>query len=135
MTFPLKYILLILLLATTAILLLWPNFHPEQAILNHYYWQADVLIHTGYFFGLTLLIASLKLPVKPFFLFLGLSLFSIALELLQHFSSMRGVSWMDGVDNLVGIGLALMLLNWLNCQNKNTSNNKSLSITNKNNSK
>jgi hypothetical protein len=106
--------LLILLLATTATILLWPSFHPEQAILKHYYWQVDVLIHSGYFFGLTLLIASLKLPVRPFFLFLGLSLFSIALELLQHFSSMRGVSWMDGVDNLVGIGLGFLSINQLN---------------------
>ena len=135
MSLRLKYSLLILVLALTATLLLWPNFHPEQALLKHYYWQADVLIHTGYFFGLTLLIASLKLPIKPFILFIGLGLFSIALELLQHFSSMRGVSWMDGVDNLVGIGFALVLLNWINCLNKNISNNKSLFITNKTNSK
>lgn len=109
MSLRLRYIVLILVLSITATLLLWPNFHPEQAILKHYYWQADVLIHTGYFFGLTLLIASLKLPVKPLFLFLGLSLFSIALELLQHYSYMRGVSWMDAVDNVVGITAALIV--------------------------
>lgn len=112
--------MLVFVLAITAILLLWPNFHPEQAILKHYYWQADLLIHTGYFFGLTLLIASLKLPIKPLFLFLGLSLFSIALELLQHFSSMRGVSWMDGVDNLTGIGLAFVVYNSSKKQIKTT---------------
>lgn len=104
-----RYILLTLLLVLTAALLLWPNFHPEQKVLGEYYWQADVLIHSGYFFGLTLLIASLKLPVKPLVLFLGLSLFSVAMELLQHFSFKRGVSLMDAVDNLVGITLALIL--------------------------
>ena len=131
----LKYIVLILVLSITATLLLWPNFHPEQAVLKHYYWQADVLIHTGYFFGLTLLIASLKLPVKPLFLFLGLSLFSIALELLQHYSYMRGVSWMDGVDNLVGIGSALVLHNMKKYIKGNNSDNHHLSITNKTNLK
>jgi len=105
----LKYIVLILVLSITATLLLWPNFHPEQAVLKHYYWQADVLIHTGYFFGLTLLISSLKLPIKPLVLFFGLGLFSVALELLQHFSSMRGVSLMDAVDNVVGITAALIV--------------------------
>lgn len=111
-----RYIFLTILLALTATMLLWPNFHPEQVVLKHYYWQADVLIHAGYFFGLTLLIASLKLPIKPFVLFLSLSLFSIVLELLQHFSSMRGVSLMDGVDNVIGIGLALIVFHWLNKQ-------------------
>ena len=109
MSLRLRYISLILVLSITATLLLWPNFHPEQAILKHYYWQADVLIHTGYFFGLTLLISSLKLPIKPLVLFFGLGLFSIALELLQHFSSMRGVSLMDAVDNVVGITAALIV--------------------------
>jgi len=105
------------MLAITATMLLWPNFHPEQLVLKHYYWQADVFIHTGYFFGLTVLIAALKLPVKPLVLFLSLGLFSVALELLQHFSYMRGVSLMDGIDNLVGIGLAMGIkyrLHWKN---------------------
>ena len=109
MSLRLRYIVLILVLSITATLLLWPNFHPEQVVLKHYYWQADVLIHTGYFFILTLLIASLKLPIKPLVLFFGLGLFSIALELLQHFSSMRGVSLMDAVDNVVGITAALIV--------------------------
>jgi VanZ family protein len=114
-----KYILLILLLTLTATILLWPNFHPEQVVLKHYYWQADVLIHAGYFFALTILIASLKLPVKPFILFFGLSLFSIALELLQHYSYKRGVSLMDAVDNLVGIGLGVIIFQFALNKNKN----------------
>ena len=107
-----RYIFLTILLVLTAIVLLWPNFHPEQVVLKHYYWQADVLIHTGYFFALTLLIASLKLPLKPLILFLGLSLFSLALEGLQEFSFKRGVSVMDAVDNVVGIGLGLVVYNY-----------------------
>lgn len=104
-----KYILLFHLLAITAVMLLWPNFHPEHLVVKQYHWQLDVLIHTGYFFGLTLLIAFLKLPIKPLFLFLGLSLFSASLELLQEFSFKRGVSLIDAVDNLVGIALALVV--------------------------
>lgn len=113
-----RYILLFHLLAITAVMLLWPNFHPEQVVLKHYYWQADVLIHTGYFFSLTLLIAFLKLPIKSFYLFLGLSLFSASLELLQEFSFKRGVSLMDAVDNVVGIGLALVLYHFAFNRNK-----------------
>ena len=101
-------------------MLLWPNFHPEQVVLNRYYWQADVLIHTGYFFCLTLVIAFLKLPVKTHILFLGLGLFSIALELLQHFSFKRGVSVMDAVDNLVGIGLAMLVYKWIEYHKQTT---------------
>ena len=108
-----RYILLILLLVLTATMLLWPNFHPEQVVLKHYYWQADVVIHAGYFFVLTILIALLKIPVNSLVLFLGLSLFSISLELLQHFSYKRGVSLMDGVDNMLGIGLALLMVQWI----------------------
>ena len=104
-----KYILLFHLLAITAVMLLWPNFHPEQVVLKQDYWQADVLIHTGYFFALTLLIAYLKLPVKPLVLFLGLSLFSVSLEALQAFSFKRGMSLMEMVYNLVGIGLGLLV--------------------------
>ena len=123
MSLRLRYIVLILILGITATLLLWPNFHPEQAILRHYYWQLDVLIHAGYFFGLTLLIASLKLPVKPLYLFFSLSLFSIAMELLQHFSTMRGVSWLDGIDNVLGIGLGVFAFEYRIKKKINTSNN------------
>lgn len=92
---------------------LWPNFHPEQELLHQYYWQADILIHTGYFFGLTLFIALLRFNIKALNLFLLLGLFSIVLELLQHFSSKRGVTWMDGVDNLIGIGLAILVFKYI----------------------
>lgn len=109
-----KYVLLFLVLAITAIVLLRPNFHPEQALLHQYYWQADVLIHAGYFFGLTFFIASLKFKLKLVHLFLLLGTFSIVLELLQKFSYQRGVSWMDAMDNLIGIGLALIVYHWLN---------------------
>ena len=29
---------------------LWPDFHPEQKVLQQYYWQVDMLIHGGYYF-------------------------------------------------------------------------------------
>ena len=104
-----KYFFLALILIFTATLCLWPNLHPEQAVLSRYYWQADVLIHSGYYFGLTLIVCLLKLKIKPVYLFLLLGLFSIALELLQIFSDKRGVSWMDGMDNLIGIVLAILI--------------------------
>ena len=108
-----KYLILIVTLALTSTLLLWPNFHPEQKLLGHYYWQADVLIHSGYFFGITLFILSLRLNIKSIYLFLFLGSFSIVMELLQHFSYKRGVSLMDAMDNLIGIGLALLVYGWI----------------------
>lgn len=118
-----KYFLLILVLSVTAAMLLWPNFHPEGAVLDRYYWQADVLIHTGYFFGITLFISLLKFDIKPAYLFLLLGLFSMGLELLQSFSYKRGVSLMDTTDNLIGIGLALITYIWL-VKKRSLSNNE-----------
>jgi len=101
-----KYIILILALLATTIMCLAPNFHPEQAVLDRYYWQADVLIHSGYYFALTLLLLSLRLKIHPFLLSGALALVSYALELLQVFSFKRGVSFMDAGSNTLGIVLA-----------------------------
>jgi VanZ family protein len=100
----LKHLILTLSLTATALMAVYPNFHPEQAVLDHYYWQADILIHGGYYFGLTLLILILKIKIKPFHLFLALTSFSFLLEGLQFFSFNRGVSFMDLGSNLLGIG-------------------------------
>lgn len=113
MSAPYKWFALFSAILVTIALCLWPNFHPEQAVLKQYYWQADVLIHSSYFFGLTFLIASLRFNIKLVHLFLLLGTFSILLELLQSFSYKRGVSLMDGVDNLLGIGLALLMYKYI----------------------
>ena len=94
------------LLAITALLCLWPDFHPEERVLERYYWQADVLIHAGYYFGLCLLLLLLRPVVRPGLVCLGLALFSLILEALQHYSHLRAASLMDMASNLAGISLA-----------------------------
>ncbi len=103
-----KYIILFISLLVTILMCLWPNFHPEQKVLNQYYWFADILIHGGYYYLLALLLFNLKLKVKPLYLALALTLLSFVLESLQHFSFKRGVSLMDAASNLGGITLALL---------------------------
>lgn len=104
-----KYIYLGIALLATVTMCLWPNFHPEQKVLEHYYWQADILIHGGYYFALTLLILFLRIEIKPLYVFLLLTPFSFILELLQYFSFKRGVSVLDMGSNLAGIGFAVLL--------------------------
>lgn len=103
-----KYIILTIALVATITMLLWPNFHPEQAVFDKYYWQADIAIHSGYFFLLTLLLLNLKLALKPIHLALAIFTLSLVLEALQHFSFKRGASMMDLGSNFGGISLALV---------------------------
>lgn len=104
-----KRIVLVIALVITAAMCLAPNFHPEQAVLDKYYWQADIAIHGGYYLLLTLLLLLLKLKIPPLKLAVSLAGLSFFLEGLQYFSFKRAVSLMDMGSNVLGITLAILL--------------------------
>ena len=103
-----KRLLLILILLFTAAVCLWPDLHPEKVVVNRYYWQVDVLIHAGYYFGLCMTILLLNFQKKTIFTALSVFGFSVILELLQYFSYNRSVTLMDIADNLLGILAAVV---------------------------
>ena len=102
-----KYLILAITIIATVAMCLWPDFHPEQKVLQQYYWQVDMLIHDGYYFVVCLLILLLRFKPKPVYIGLALFIFSLVLELLQNFSFHRSVSMLDILSNLLGIGLAV----------------------------
>ena len=104
-----KYLILAITIIATVAMCLWPDFHPEQKVLQQYYWQVDMLIHGGYYFVVCMLILLLRFKIKPTYIGLALFTFSLLLELLQNFSYHRSVSLLDILSNLLGIGLAVVM--------------------------
>jgi len=110
MTTPYKWLALFSAILLTIALCLWPNFHPEQAVLKQYYWQTDVLIHGGYYLFLTLFILFLNFKGKFLTVFILIGALSVSLEMLQSFIPKRGVSLMDVGSNFLGIGIGLVAM-------------------------
>ena len=113
MTIPYKWFALFIAILVTIALCLWPNFHPEQAVLKQYYWQTDVLIHGGYYLFLTIFIRFLNFKQKPLTVFLLIGALSFSLEMLQFFIPKRGVSLLDVGSNFLGIGAGLFLMRFI----------------------
>lgn len=107
-----KRLLLILILLFTAAVCLWPDLHPEKVVVDHYYWQVDMLVHGGYYFLVCLAVLLLGFRKKIIFTSIYLFGFSVLLELLQYFSYNRSVTILDIIDNLIGI-LSALLVFWL----------------------
>ena len=119
-------IIIFLAIALTALCCLWPNFHPERLIFDKYNWQVDVLMHSSYYFFLTMVLWKLILKqTHLFFLFTGLSAFSVVIELLQAFVPMRSVDLMDILSNALGIsvGLAIVCLAGIKQRHPGSGNN------------
>ena len=77
-----KYLILAITIIATVAMCLWPDFHPEQKVLQQYYWQVDMLIHGGYYFVVCMLILLLRFKIKPTYIGLALFVFSILLHRL-----------------------------------------------------
>lgn len=107
-----RYIIIAFTTLLTLVLYLWPNFHPDKYVLNGYYWQWDIVEHSGYFFCLTLFCRFLKIiKTKDWIFFIILFSISIFLELLQMFIPLRSVDLMDLGSNALGIFTGLLVFN------------------------
>jgi len=96
----------------TVILYLWPNFHPDKFILDRYYWQWDIVEHSGYFFCLTLFCRYFKIiKTKDWIFFIILFSISAVLESLQMFIPLRSVDLMDLGSNSLGIFTGIIAFN------------------------
>lgn len=104
-----KYLFLFLVLLTTVLLYLWPNFHPDKVLGDTHKWWMDLLTHGGYFFVASLAIFSIPFKIKSFYKALLFFLLSILLELGQYFSYQRTLDPMDIFFNLTGVLTALVL--------------------------
>jgi len=107
-----KKILLLFILICTALLLLWPDFHPEKMVVNDHHWYYDLIIHGGYFFVAMFLVLLLRLKLNKYYQGIIFWVFSIVLELLQYFTYNRSVDVVDMGSNLVGILVAIVVFGW-----------------------
>lgn len=88
-----------------------PNFHPEKYLGLTYTWQLDMIMHSGYFFMLTILLRmTVFTNTNGIALFGILFLSSICLELLQTWIPKRSSTVLDGVSNSIGIFVAIVFV-------------------------
>ena len=107
-----RYIIIALVALLTVVLYLWPNLHPDKYILDQYYWQWDIVEHSGYFFCLTLFCRYFKIiKAKDWLFFIILFSISVILESLQTFIPLRSVDLMDLGSNSLGIFTGLLVFN------------------------
>lgn len=97
-------------IALTIVLSTLPDFHPEKYAGLAYTWQLDMLIHSGYYFLLTLLLRYFVFRQTNILLFAGiLFFFSLVLEVLQAWIPKRSLTLLDMLSNFIGIIFGVVL--------------------------
>lgn len=104
----------IIAIALTIVLSTLPNFHPETYLGLPYTWQLDMLIHSGYYVLLTLLLRYFVFKQTNLFLFAGiLFLCSLVLEVLQAYIPKRSLTLLDMLSNFIGIVSGVIFLYYI----------------------
>ena len=107
MTKQTKYLSLAGILTFTVTLYLWPDLHPERAVVDQHFWWMDLIMHGGYFLVATFLLLLIPLQKSPVIIALIFFTLSVGLELLQYFSYNRTMDIVDVASNLLGVILAV----------------------------
>ena len=92
---------------------LWPKFHPESILHLEYQKNIDLLLHSGYYFLITIIssyIFQVQLSLKNnLILFCSLILISFLFEIIQIWIPERSFSIFDLKNNIIGISLGIFL--------------------------
>ena len=95
------------LVIASLLMLVIPDFHPEQLYSSSYHEWLDVLHHSGYFFVFTLAVLWIFPPFRRFFpYYFVLILLASLLEIAQRWIPHRSFSPMDMGSNILGISVA-----------------------------
>jgi VanZ family protein len=89
---------------SSLVMLLIPDFHPERLYSETYHEWLDVLQHSGYFFVFTLACLWAFPAFRrfvPYYFFIVLA--SVLLEIAQYWIPKRTFSFMDMCSNILGI--------------------------------
>lgn len=95
---------------------LWPDFHPEEIILNQSYnWLIDTIFHSCTYLGITLFTRILlfkytKRNIHLFFILFGVS---FLLEIIQMYIPGRSFTYLDLFSNALGITIGLVVSNFI----------------------
>lgn len=105
--YPVKRIILQIVVLSSLLMLLIPDFHPERWYSEGYHVWLDVLQHSGYFFIFTLAMLWVFPTVRRFIpWYFYIILIASGLEVIQFWVPKRSFSLMDMCSNILGITLA-----------------------------
>ncbi len=111
-----------LIIISTVLFSLIPDFHPERSINQSYSKTLDMILHSGHYLTITILI-SLTLPkINNITILFSLLSISTFLEICQIWVIGRSFIVFDLVSNIIGITIGIILIrfyNYFKISNKN----------------
>ncbi len=109
-----KGFIIILIIIGTVFISLIPDFHPEKSINQSYSKSLDMILHSGHYLIITILISFILTKLNKLTILFYLLSFSTLLEICQIWINGRSFTIFDLLSNVIGITTGIILIRFYN---------------------